>query len=435
MLSALWNPRLTYVLALITSMVVQFNASASERGAIGAVAQGFPRIAGMNIGGPSRYDDSENQRNLSKHDLVVLGFYPGWERDGKRTRSMRGVVKNLKRLNPNILVGQYTMLQEAQDSHSPSARAKAEKLTKENWWLTDSNGKKVRWTASYGAWDINISHWVDADSEGQRYPGWLARYLYNSFFKNVPEFDIWYLDNALSKPASKVADWDRDGSNDRRDDSRISQAYRLGQVSFWQAVRALSPKVTLMANSDDLSSSEYRNKVEGAFLEAIMGARWSTESREGWEAAMARYHSTFEYTLSPHQVVFNVHGAATDFRLMRFGLASALLNDGFFCYSEEGGNYRSVLWFDEFDVELGKPIDPPQLSPVKKSVYVRRFENGMALVNAGTEQTDIDVGPGYSRFAGAQDSLTNTGQRVKTVRLGAKDGLVLISQGEPQVAK
>jgi len=72
---------------------------------------------GMNIGAKN-YHDIDYQRDLARMDVVILGFYRGWQPDRyapTATLAMQKVVKALKSRNPKILVGQYTMLSEARD--------------------------------------------------------------------------------------------------------------------------------------------------------------------------------------------------------------------------------------------------------------------------------------------------------------------------------
>ncbi|MFD2270373.1 hypothetical protein ACFS07_02465 [Undibacterium arcticum] len=57
-------------------------------------------------------------------------------------------------------------------------------------------------------------------------------------------------------------------------------------------------------------------------------------------------------------------------------------------------------WFDEYEVKLGKPLDPPQTKPWRDGIYRRRFENGLVLVNLGFQPGSIDVEPGYTHFRG-----------------------------------
>jgi hypothetical protein len=62
----------------------------------------FPRLMGMNIGAKN-YDDADYQKELSRLDVVILGFYKGWRPSGyapsatlamrKAGDALRGVVE------------------------------------------------------------------------------------------------------------------------------------------------------------------------------------------------------------------------------------------------------------------------------------------------------------------------------------------------------
>lgn len=387
---------------------------------------GYPRIFGMNIGAKN-YDEPDYRRMLARPDVVVLGFYPEWAgRDGKW--SIRSLVQQLKRANSRLLVGQYTILSEAYD---PADRRYADKdkgrqLERFDWWLRDERGRRVQWTDRYHTWETNITHWAPSDPEGKRYPEWLAERDYGTYFGRIPEFDIWYFDNALSKPAVAVADWDRDGRNDRADDARIAQAHREGHAAEWSRARQLRPGIILMGNTDDFSATEYAGKLQGAFLEALIGASWSLEKWQGWGAVMRRYHDTMARTAPPRIVGFNVHGGNHDYQRMRYGLASCLLDDGYFSYTDEAKGYSSVPWFDEFDLELGRPLEPAQSVPWQGGVYRRLFERGMVLVNPGRRPARVRLDGGYRRFRGAQDPLVNNGRSVAEFELPGRDGLLLV---------
>src|SRR4029077_3449564 len=212
--------------------------------------------------------------------------------------------------NPGSLIGQYTVLSETQDSQDRTSADtdRGKKLDREGWWLLNARGERVQWTDKYNAFEANITEWTKPDENGLRYPAWLARRDYSIYFRLIPGFDIWYFDNALSKPAVKTAGWNRDGKNDANDDSEIAMAHRAGHVAEWRQALELRPDISLMGNSDDLSSSEFSGKLQGAFLEGLIGTSWSMERWQGWEKMMARYHSAITHTVRPHIVGFNVWG-------------------------------------------------------------------------------------------------------------------------------
>ncbi|MHB1955898.1 MAG: hypothetical protein ACYCOU_19380, partial [Sulfobacillus sp.] len=106
---------------------------------------------------------------LARLDVVILNFYPGWNPDG-RAHPVRDVLRVLRTLNPHILVGQYTILSEAQSrvSRYGGSRDTIYKLNEQDWWLRDAQGHKVQWTSRYHAYQTNITHWATPDFNGLR---------------------------------------------------------------------------------------------------------------------------------------------------------------------------------------------------------------------------------------------------------------------------
>ncbi|HVL76010.1 MAG TPA: putative glycoside hydrolase [Noviherbaspirillum sp.] len=415
---------LLFLLVLVTAASSFARGGADER-LTRRPEPGFPRLLGMQIG-EKHYDDPDYQRQMARLDIVILGFYRGW---GERPGAMREVVRELRRLNPSILVGQYTILNEASNDADNTAEQDKQAALRENgWWLTTAAGKPVQWTEIYGAWDINITAWTRKDRNGLRYPQWLALRDHRVYFEPVPEFDIWFFDNVMHAQRIRLADWRGSGRNQSGTDPEVQRAFRRAQAEHWAAARRLSPHRLFIGNTDnDLSYPEFRNRLQGAFLETLMGESWSLYERLGWNAMMTRYHSVFNNLAAPRIVSFNVWGAADDYRLMRFALASCLMNDGYFSYTDQARGYSSVPWFDEYDARLGRAIDPPQRSPWKNGVYRRRFEHGLVLVNPTRETRRVDIGPGYRHLRGEQAPQINSGRAVSSIELAPQDGVLLLS--------
>lgn len=387
----------------------------------------FPRLLAMSIADDS-VKRAEVRQVLAKFNIVILGFVPGWNAANSST-SYSDVLKKLKALNPRMLVGIYTVLNEAQGDVPKyiAVRDKAFKIEGENWWLKTSNGDRRQWTKLYDAYDINITTWTPPDFNGMRYPEWLAERDYRIFFKTTPEFDIWYFDNVMSKQRVDKADWDLDGKDDNGSEPRIQQAFRQGQAAHWSRARKLAPSVLFMGNPDnDLSFPEYKDRLQGAFLEGLMGRSWSIEKRMGWGKMMDHYHAVFHNLLEPKMVGFNVHGSVDDYRFFRYAYASSLMDDGYFSFTDEKSGYSRVPLFDEYNVKLGRSIDPAQLTAWKGDVYRRRFENGMVLVNPSGQDKRVVVEAGYRRFTGKQAPDVNNGEPVSDLLIPAKDGIVLI---------
>lgn len=386
-----------------------------------------PRLMGMNIG-QKHYDDPTYQAQLARLDLVILGFYRGWSGVSQRS-NVGDTVRALKRLNPSLLVGQYTVLNESGDDPKDLAQKDvADKITAERWWLRNAGGERVQWTSAYSAWEVNFTAYARPDVNGRRYPEWRAWRDYQVFFGPVPEFDVWYTDNVMYRPRVR-ADWDGDGVEDDPHRSSTLQAWREGYRRHWNVIRALRPGVLVMGNSDgDLDEPEFRGQLGAAFLEALIGRHWSIESRLGWDAMMGRYRAAIANTTAPNIVGFGVYGDPKDFRLFRYAFASCLLDDGYFAFTDTRAGYSSVAWFDEYDVKLGRAVSSPPVKPWQNGVWRRDYERGVVLVNPSVISRLITLERGLRRFSGRQAERWNDGTPVTTLILPPKDGIVLVRE-------
>jgi hypothetical protein len=378
--------------------------------AAAAQAQEFPRLMGMNIGA-KHYDDARYQAQLARLDVAILGFYRGWNPHGyaeSSTAAMRRVARALKAKNPRLKIGQYTVLNEANDDpRDVATRDLREKLHAAGWWLRNAAGRRVQWTAQYANWETNFTPWAKPDALGRRWPEWLAERNHAAYFREVPEFDLVFLDNVMNPPRA-AGDWDGDGANDDPKDAKILQAHFAGHAAHWRRLRELMPGTLLIANVDhDLANPEWRGVLEGAFLEGLMGERWSIETWGGWEAMMRRYRAALANTRAPHLVGFNVHGDPNDERFFRYAYASCLLDDGYFSFTDKAQGYSSVPWFKAYEHKLGNATSPPPTAPWRDGVWRRDFERGIALVNPTRSAKTVELEPG------------------RRLRLEAKDGIVL----------
>lgn len=386
----------------------------------------YPRLMSMQIGEPD-YHLPQNQSMLGRFDIVVLGFYPGWQRLPSAS-PVRDATAEIQSRNRDMLIGQYTVMNESRDEGHKWAATEADrikKLNEMNWWLRDARGRKVQWTSQYGNWDVNFTRWTTADADGRRFPQWIANRDYGRFFRDVPDFRIWYVDNVMNKPRVR-ADWNIDGIDDNPDEPRVQQAFRAGYVSLWDEIRRIHPKAMIMVNTDgDLSESEYRSKVEAAFLEGLMGKEWSIERRLGWTGMMRHYRSVKSNLRHPALIGFNVWGDRHDFRFFRYAFTSCLLDDGFFSFTDVTAGYTGVVWFDEYDFKLGEAQTPPPASAWQNGVWRRDFQNGVVLINPGDKAASVVLERPLKRLDGKQDRSVNNGTTTSRVTIAPRDGLLL----------
>src|SRR6267378_7916982 len=383
-------------------------------------ATGFPRraalvVADFNLGAVVE------QTLLARFDLAMLGLYAGWSQNGL---GIQAAAQALKTIKPSILVGNYSILSEAYYNTYPDARTT--KLNAMNWWLRDAAGHMVQWSSAYGAWDINITTWTAPDANGQRYPQWAADWFDSQYFAGSSVFDFWYFDNVMYQPRDPAANWKLNGANQNSTDADVASAFRAGQAAEWAEARKLEPNMLLLGNVDsDLSSVEYKGQLNLALLECLTGQSWSLETWGGWTQMMSRYLGVVANLAPPQVAVFSACGAATDYALLRYSPASALMGDGYFAYNG-GGSYSSASWYDEFNVSLGAALQPAVTAAWQNGVYRRDFQNGIVLVNLrGNGRQTVRLGGTFHKILGTQDPRTNNGQAVTSVTLNAADGLVL----------
>jgi hypothetical protein len=121
-------------LALLVSLLLSTSLFAAKQ------AGDFPRLLGMNIG-KKHYDDPAYQAQLAKLDIVILGFFPGWN-PRNESDPIGSVLRNLKRLNPAIKIGQYTILNEAYDDPTfVTNQDIRDVLNAHHWCLLNAAGK------------------------------------------------------------------------------------------------------------------------------------------------------------------------------------------------------------------------------------------------------------------------------------------------------
>lgn len=433
----------TSVVAVILMVVALIGFGHPAQGADNS-QHSFPRLAGVQIA-KKDYDDPGRQSDMAKMDLLIMGFYEGWSANGQSTRD---VILALKNKNPNIVIFNYTNINEVNSTTGAQVEIR-EKLSAENgpngnrdWYARDSAGNLT------GSWrgtnTMNMTSHVTPDSNGMRLPQWYAGYVKRKFFDPVPEFDGIYIDVFRSQPLVD-ADWNGDGRNDSRSDATTITWYTEGQRAYRDALREIYPNHPVVVNATSWwqksMPTAYSGALEGGLLEHAMGMSWSIEGTAAdgttnhwgsWDKMMTAYRNLMNDTIAPHFVVLDIRGNIDDYRLMRYGLASTLLHNGYFSFTDNNNVFSNVPWFDEYSVDLGSAIDSPPLVPWSNGVYRRDFTNGIVLVNPrGNGTKTVQLEPGLKRIRGTQDVRHNDGSVAETITLDDADGIILIRESVP----
>jgi len=400
----------------------------------------FPRIAGVQYGSPFDYNSPAYQAELEKQSLTILQYWPGEAPGGE---SMQSIVQTIKAANPNELVFLYTNSDEGWTSGDNSVARSAEtsELNSMQWWLYSSKSFSLSNAVSSfygdGGYTINNTPYTPKDAQGDDSIDWLTKWYVNTYYGQVPNVDGFFMDNVFTQP--RVAgDWYRDGTVLQPSDAKAQAAIQAGYERWFQLSHQLMPGKYQIGNfatwfepGQAAVPAGFQGMADGGLLEAIIGVSYSIEAWDGWSGMMNQYDSVMQAVNAPKLVIFNQYGSSTDYQSMRYGLASCLMNDGYYSFTDNSnGGYGAVAWFDEYNANLGEPTAAsPPTAAWQSGVWRRDFTNGIALVNPkGNGAKTVQLGGTFVKLKGSQDPSVNNGQTVTSVTLQDRDGIILMRQ-------
>jgi hypothetical protein len=414
------------LLAGVAALLLALSASAADK-------PPFPRLAGVNNGSPHNYEDSDYQKKLAKLNFSVLNIWVGWDKTHGMT--MEQVVRNIKALNPDSKVFLYENSMEVAEGRAAAAEV-FEKVDQMKWWAfpRGTDGEAV--LSPFGKresrpnYQVNTTLFTPRDQSGYQQWEWHARWVVQQFYKPNPSIDGFFEDNVFWRPRVD-ADWNRDGVTDSKDAPQSGKWLREGYRKRFQLLHNLMPGKLMIGNVADWGRStavltELDQTLNGGVIEGMLGASYSPETWASWSEMMRWYRKTMAAVAEPKLLAFHQIGSATDYKSLRYGLASCLLDDGYFAFTEQGKGYSDVAWFDEYNARLGQAVMPPATKAWQKGVYRRDFENGIALVNPkGNGPVEVTLEDDFRRLDGKQAPGVNNGQLTRKVLLQDRDGIIL----------
>jgi Hypothetical glycosyl hydrolase family 15 len=390
----------------------------------------FPRVGGINIGAPFNYNDPTYLANLAKQQVSILGYYPGLKPGGL---PINAVVQAIKAKNPNTLVFLYTNSNELHYISSGAWLTYQQKLDSMKWWLYSDSAMKNKVTSTYGPgyYIINNTLATPKDSNGDDAIDWITKFYVSNYYTPNPNIDGFFMDNTFWHPYVD-GDWNRSGTVLPKSSAQAGTALRQGYARYYNLARSLMPaskyQIGNVTDWGDPSATipEYQGLLNGGVMEAYIGKSWSVETYSSWATMMAMYNKVMGALAEPKLAIFNQWGNPTDYQALRYGLGSCLLNDAYHSFTSTAAGYTGVVWFDEYDANLGQGNAPPTAA-WQSGVWRRDFDNGIVLVNPkGNGPKTVTVEAGFVRLRGTQDPVTNSGQSVTTVTLKDRDGIILM---------
>ena len=223
---------ITALLASAASLLLAIPASAAD-------SPPFPRLAGVNNGGPHNYEDPAYQAKLAKLNFSVLNIWVGWE--ATRDMTMEQVVRNIKAINPNSKVFLYENSMEVAEDRA-AASLVFDKVDQMKWWAYPRGGTGEALLSPFGQreqkpnYQVNTTLFTPRDSSGYQQWEWHARWIVQQYYKPNPSIDGFFEDNVFWKPRVD-ADWNRDGITDPKDSPQAGKWLREGYRKRFELLR------------------------------------------------------------------------------------------------------------------------------------------------------------------------------------------------------
>lgn len=379
----------------------------------------FPRLANYFL--HWEIDDDEAIQ-LSKWDLLIL--------DMEVQENSPEQIKKIRDLNPDVIILAYITSQEIMDDfiydNLAWLRPELKDGIYEGWYVKDGNGNKVsNWPGTYL---LNVSDGAPKNNLGQRFNDYLPAFI----AEKIKSSNLWdgvFYDNTWGDIAwvnSGNLDLDNDGVKDS-----VNKANELWENGFQKIIKKtkeLSGENFIVVGNGRVHWP-YQTQLNGMMLEGFPS---SWENGGTWSGSMQTYLKLPQVNKKPTLNIINVYNGSQDnYSLMRFGLASALLGDGYFSYDSSVNDHGQTWWYDEYDFDLGTSKLPAyniltNNSTITPGLWRRDFSKGSVFLNSSNKtQSYIFSKETMSKFQGFQDSSFNSGERINFIKLAPNSAILL----------
>lgn len=365
---------------------------------------------------------------LAEWDMMIIDIESGFY--------SRDRLEYIKELNPDIKIMAYIspadLLPDARDLDEGTTRKEiGEKLDETpQWILRKENGEYAHWWQDY--YIYNITNKAPVDEDGLRFNTYLPRLIRDKVIKD----DIWdgvFYDNLWEDVTFVSEDLDLDMDGTAESKKVLNKQWRRGIKKILQKTRKYANNngrkdFIIMGNG----GTRYHQHLTGVGYEHFPNTVYG-----GWVDSMEQYNFILSTETNTELAFLNSNvsnsGNAANYKKFRFGMMSALLNDGYFHFDNGDLSHTERWYYDEYDISIGDPIngafntlDSDNPTELKEGVWRRDYEDATVLLNSTNEYQRVRLGSGYERFQGSQDTDTNSGQRVGSITIPPQDGILLL---------
>jgi hypothetical protein len=331
---------------------------------------------------------------------------------------------------------------------------------KDGWYMKDIKGERYKLFNTGTNWTEMINQTInDVSMYTVNYlnENVISKGILDGIFFDWINTDWIWLNYRDDTPSDKP-DIDNDGYEES--DIKLNNAMLKATKSLLENSKEKFPSGTLiMGNGGWITGTKNDMYLNGIMIENFIGGESVSNESFGWGAVMRSYYYHTSGCKNPNISMLMANGKKGDYKFMRFALASALMFDGYFCYTNENDAYYSDWWYDEYSVDvntgnseknlkykgyLGSPINKAfnvnntdqKLSNILKNNYLeaenivwrRDFEHGIVLVNPTKNSQNIKLSKTYKKINGLYDTAINDGSEINEITLKSKTGIILLKK-------
>lgn len=359
---------------------------------------------------------------LAQYDLVLI--------DVENQQYAPQRLAQLRVLNPDITILAYISLSDirpdAADLEDGTFRGKLGNRMNENpsWILRDRNGDKVQWWPTYNIFNLTDITGSDVDTKfNEVFPNLIASEIYSSglwdgvFLDNVWEDISWI---------GETVDLDQDGQAESA--SEYDQAWNDGVQEVLRRIRNQTDADWIITGNGGVG---YADQLDGVAFENFPNTKYGS-----WIPSLREYlFIDNENGLAIINSNDNDGGNSANYQDFRFGLASALLGEGYYGFDSGPQTHHELFFYDEYEVALGDPVSGPfntldsaHPTELAEGLWRRDFENGIVLLNSTSSSRQYILEEGFEKVKGEQDPAVNSGKLIGSVTIPANDGILLLNR-------
>lgn len=368
----------------------------------------YPKLANYYLKYYTNYR-SEDYEALKKWDLVIT--------QNDIQLNNKNFISEYKAAQPNGIILAYVY----SAMSLPVPQGLYGDIDRANLWLKNKNGEKLEIWSNIFATNLSQEAWANLNVD-------FVDRKYQAGAWDGVMYD--FVDSSIDHYSKSGIDINNDGRTE--DSSVVNAAWQRGMINLFAKTRARFPNKYIIMNGNSLAG--YQPATNGRIFENFP-TPWESKGR--WQDTMYQYLRRLPaLNRQPQLYVINAttnnSGNMSNYRQMRFGLASTLLGDGYFSFDFGDQKHEQTWWYDEYDVVLGRAesayynlldLNNDYIQP---GLWRRDFENGITVVNSTNKnQLYIFKQEQFEKIAGTQDRNTNDGSKVNYVRLLPNDGIIM----------